>query len=127
MSETVRSESLLEMELRHARERAELIERLCVEHYTAGLHDRTQPGHAGTPRSLMEQITEKVAQQHQVLPSELRGPSRLAHLIEPRRQCWVELKQHNFTLIAIARFFGRDHSTICTGIQDYEKQQQEAV
>ena len=37
-------ESLIEMELRHAKERAELVEQIRQEAYTAGLHDRVKPG-----------------------------------------------------------------------------------
>lgn len=124
MTQGVRQESLLEMELRHARERAELIDRMCQDHYTAGLHDRTKPGSMSTPRSLMEQVTERVAMKHKVLPSELRGPSRHAHLTEPRRKVWVELKGQGFSVNSIARFFGRDHSTVLSGIHKFEQQQE---
>ncbi len=113
-------ESFLEMEMRHARERAELMERVRTEAYTAGLYDRTKPGSVATPSSLMEQLTEKVAMDFKVLPSELRGPSRFAHFTEPRRKVWTELQVRGYSLDQIGRFFGRHHTTILHGISEYQ-------
>jgi chromosomal replication initiation ATPase DnaA len=117
-------EGVLEMALRHAREYAALIERIRDEAYAAGLHDRAKPGSVTAPTSLMEQITEAVAAEHGVLPSELRGPSRFAQFIEPRRRVWAELRERGYSLSQIGRFFGRDHTTIMHGIREYQKSQE---
>ncbi|MCI5040041.1 MAG: hypothetical protein MRY81_10190 [Donghicola eburneus] len=117
-------ESLLEMEFRHAKERAALVERIRDEAYSAGLHDRTKPGTISGPTSLMEQITASVAAEHKVLPSELRGPSKFAQFIEPRRKVWAELQERGYSLSQIGRFFGRDHTTIGYGIKEFQKAQE---
>lgn len=116
----VQGETLLMMELRHAQERAELIERLTQEAYAAGLHDRAKPGTIGGALSLMEQITAKVAAEYKVLSSELRGPSAMRSFNAPRRAIWCELRERGYSFPQIGKFFGRDHSTIMHGVRQHE-------
>ena len=119
----VEGESILMMEMRHAQERAELIERLTQAAYTAGLHDRAKPGTVGGAISIMEQITARVAAEYKMLSSELRGPDRTRNFQEPRRIIWCELKDRGYSLPQIGRFFGRDHSSIYHGVQKHLKAQ----
>ncbi|MFV1644923.1 helix-turn-helix domain-containing protein [Phaeobacter sp. JH20_41] len=120
------TESLIEMELRHAKERAELVEKIRQDAYTAGLHDRMKPGSVATPSSLMEQVTETVAMAHKVLPSELRGPSRFDHFKIPRRKIWAELHDRGYSLEQIGQHFGRHHTTILSGIQKHKAELEKA-
>lgn len=120
------TESLIEMELRHAKERAELVEQIRQDAYTAGLHDRVKPGSVSTPVSIMEQVTETVAMAHKVLPSELRGPSRFQHFKAPRRKIWAELYGRGYSLEQIGQFFGRHHTTILSGIENHKSELEKA-
>ena len=115
----VAGESILMMEMRHAHERAELIERLTQEAYAAGLHDRTKPGTIGGATSVMEQITARVAGEFKMMTSELRGSNRTRNLQLPRRIIWCELKDRGYSFPQIGRFFGRDHSSIQHGVRKH--------
>ena len=72
-------------------------------------------------KSEMEVITEKVAADYNVLPSELRGTYRFSHFTEPRRVIWKALNDKGHSLPAIGRFFGRHHTTILEGINKLEE------
>lgn len=113
-------ESILQMQMRHAQEMAALIEEIRTEAYEAGLYDRMKPGTNNTPKSEMEVITEKIAADYNVLPSELRGANRFSHFTEPRRVIWKTLNDKGHSLPAIGRFFGRHHTTILNGINELE-------
>ena len=115
-----RIETFLMMELRHASERAELLDLATRDAYIAGLNDRPKTGSVGGALTLMEQVTERVSEEYKFTVKELRGPGRSHCFSEPRRVIWSELKQRGYSLPQIGRFFGRDHTTILHGLKAHE-------
>jgi chromosomal replication initiation ATPase DnaA len=111
---------MLMMELRHAQERAELIEQMTRDAYVAGLHDRTRPGTIGGALTLMEQITARVSEEYKMSVRELRGASRARIFNEPRRIIWCEAHDNGYSYPVIGRFFGRDHTSIIYGVKAHE-------
>jgi len=115
-----RREGFLEMEFRHAKERAELVELIKSESYAAGLNDRDKPG-TRQFASILSQITDRVAEEYGVSVRDLRGSCRFKSLHEPRRVIWIELRSRGFSLPQIGRFFGRHYSSIYHGIVKHKK------
>jgi uncharacterized protein YigA (DUF484 family) len=62
---------------------------------------------------LARRIIAEVAEDYQITPAILCGPSRKKGDVEARRYAAHELRRHNLPLKAIGRWLGyRDHSTI---------------
>ncbi len=110
-------ESLLEMEFRHAKERAALVERIRQDAYMSGLLDRSKPGNVDGATSMMERITSRVAMEYKVRPAEMRGPDRHKQFVEARWVAWAEMVDRGYSYPQIGRFFGRDHSTVMHGVR----------
>ena len=113
-------ESFLEMEFRHARERAALVEQIKIEAYDAGLLDRDKPGTRGST-SILVQVTNRVARDYGLSTKDLTGPRRHKVLQEPRRIIWTELHGRGYSMDQIATFFKRDYSSIHHGIAKLKK------
>lgn len=113
------TETLLAMEFRHAKERADLIADLMHESYAAGLNDRGKPGTISKMPTVMQQVTDRVAREYGMDPRELRGSSRTSDLHQPRRVIWCELRERGYSFPQIGRFFGRDHTSIKHGVDKY--------
>ncbi len=113
-------EGFLEMEFRHARERAALVEQIKIEAYDAGLLDRDKPGTRGST-SILVQITNRIARDYGVSTKDLLGYRRFKSLQEPRRVIWTELHDRGYSMDQIATFFKKDYSTIHHGITKFKE------
>jgi len=112
-----RVETFLMMELRHASERAELLDRATRDAYVAGLNDRPKSSNSGGAMTLMDQVTERISDEYKFTVKELRGPGRSHCYSEARRVIWSELKRRGYSLPQIGKFFGRDHTSILHGLK----------
>lgn len=109
------SETLMQMELRHVRERREKIKELQEKAFRAGQNDWARPN--SVPNEI-DLVTNEIAILYGVEPKDLRGPRRHSHLIEPRRVIWRELiTKRGVKSTRVGRYFNRDHSTILQGIK----------
>ena len=113
-------EGFLEMEFRHARERAALVEQIKIEAYDAGLLDRDKPGTRGSA-SILVQVTNRIARNYGLSTKDLMGPRRHKVLQEPRRVIWTELHDRGYSMDQIATFFKKDYSSIHHGIARLKK------
>ena len=63
----------------------------------------------------MEPIVAMAAFIHKVPEREIMGASRFRHVVEARQWVMMEARDAGLTFIEIARFIGRDHTTILHG------------
>lgn len=113
------TETLMQMELRHVRERRAKMKELEERAFRAGQNDWAKPNSAPNE---MDIVTKQIAGMYGVEPGELRGPRRHAHLTEPRRVIWRELiRNRGLKSTRVGRYFKRDHSTILQGVKALEE------
>lgn len=74
------------------------------------------------PRPSPSLLIGAVAHVHGLTASDLTGPSRQAHVVLPRQECyWRMREQFRFSLPEIGqRLGGRDHTTVLHGIRKYQ-------
>ena len=71
-----------------------------------------------TKRPMLKDILKNVAKKHGLPIRDMTLPSRHKRLIEPRRECYYEMRrQTGCSLEKIAVFMKRDHTTICHSIR----------
>lgn len=86
-----------------------------------------------TPRA--REIVTRAAQQHGITVAELLGRSQELRIAHARQQAYAELyalrdpqtEGARYTLPAIGRIFGRDHSTVLHGVRAHARRQQEGA
>lgn len=117
------TETLTELENRHAAEWAAKVEELTGDVFEKVLEDERQTV------GVMARVTRAIASEFDMTEAELRGPSRKRPLQLPRRIIWRTLRRADpdtFTLEKIGQFFGgRDHTSILHGLQQLERQEQQ--
>jgi chromosomal replication initiation ATPase DnaA len=72
-----------------------------------------------TPREIREALCAKIAAKHGLTTAELYGHSKLKKLAHARFEVWACLHAHGMSTPRIGRIFGRDHSTIISGLKRY--------
>ena len=74
-----------------------------------------------TPAQQTRLIIAEVAERHGITVEQIMGDSRKRHISWPRQEAMYELGRRSkwMSLTAIARFFGRDHTTILHGIRKH--------
>lgn len=76
----------------------------------------------GTPRAQIMTMIEGVAARHGFTRAAIMGRSRYKPLVHARQEAyWTVYKNTSFSYLAVARVFGRDHTTITHGINAHEK------
>ncbi len=111
------TETLEQMEIRHAMERAELMKRLVRHAYKAGSENRVL---RHGPRLAM--INHDVAQKHGVSASEMRSHVRKRKIAHARFEAFSKAKTAGFSLTQIGNYWGgRDHTTVLSGIRRHKQ------
>lgn len=64
----------------------------------------------------MADITAAVAVLHGLTADDLRGRSSTQRIARPRQEAMLIMREAGYSLSRIARFFGRDHTTVMHGI-----------
>lgn len=57
---------------------------------------------------------------HGVRIADIRGRSRLAHIVRARHECWWRLRRQGWSLPAIGREFGVDHTTVLAALRKFK-------
>lgn len=78
----------------------------------------------GTPRSTPERIALNVTKWHGVGIKDLRGPSRIPHIVAARHDWWSRLYESGLSYSEIARRCNRDHTSIMHGVRKHGISQQ---
>jgi chromosomal replication initiation ATPase DnaA len=74
-------------------------------------------------RGLLE-LLDRVCAQRGVTRSELCGDARTQSVAAARQELWWLIRHHpdrSYSFVEIARFFGRDHTTVLHGVAAYER------
>lgn len=72
------------------------------------------------------ELVEDVRRRRGVALTELCGKSRTQNVAAARQEVWWRIRHHPercYSLQEIARLFGRDHSTVRTGLLVYQRRQ----
>lgn len=118
-------ETLVEMQMRHAREMAQAIQRERDKAYKAGQENQPMPRIGKFVSAEMAEVVEAFAEHHGISVGDMVGPSKQKAFMVPRWAAWTELRARGYSLTRIGEFFGRDHTTILSGIRKYEQQRKE--
>jgi chromosomal replication initiation ATPase DnaA len=76
------------------------------------------------------ELVEDVRRRRGVALTELCGKSRTQNVAAARQELWWRIRHHPercYSLPEIARLFGRDHSTVRTGLLAYQRRQLDAA
>lgn len=69
-------------------------------------------------RPRMADIVAAVADKHDVTVADLKGPSRVKHIVAARFEAMARMYDLGiWSMPQIGRFFGRDHTTVLNGIR----------
>ena len=72
---------------------------------------------AGSLPSGGRAIAEQVARLHRVSFQDMRGHSRVGHLVKARCEAWARIRaETSMSLPQIGAIFNRDHTTILAGV-----------
>ena len=111
------TETLEQMEARHAAERAAWFKREVAKAYKAGSEGKVL---AKGPRLAM--INHTVAEKHGLRPSDLRSYSRKRKVAHARFEAFAKAKLAGFSLTQIGIYWGgRDHTTVMSGIRRHKE------
>lgn len=70
----------------------------------------------------MARIAEEVATRHRISVEELKSKSLQRRLAWPRQEAWWRMRlETRASYPAIARLFGRDHTTVIYGVRAFER------
>lgn len=62
-------------------------------------------------------VLEGVARYRQLSVDDLRGPSRLPHIVRARWEVMTILRRRGLSLVAIGRIVNRDNTTVSHGLR----------
>lgn len=71
-------------------------------------------------RDLVGEFTS-VAAKYGCLLGELMGPRKHRQAVHARQECWFLLRDRGWTYPRIGMLFDRDHTTVMTGVWNYEQ------
>lgn len=109
-----------QMEARHARERAELMQATALKMYRAGLK-RSALDEFSTPSQTLRSIAEQVAVKHDLSLADLKSASRMKPLARARFEYFARAHEAGFSLPQIGRTMNRDHTTVLNGIRRHKE------
>jgi len=77
---------------------------------------------AQSVRPIAIDVLREMASKYNVTIEDICGNRRTKELIDPRYEfCWIMNKKHKWTLTKIAKFLGKDHTTILHGINKFSE------
>ena len=72
-------------------------------------------------RSRVAQVVRRIAREHGCTVEDIYGRSRMGDVPRGRMRAYAVLRwSTNLSLPELGRIFGRDHTTILTGVRKYE-------
>lgn len=104
-----------EMETRHARERAECLSRMMSLAVTDLPRAMALVGCSG-----LDIVAQRVCGMYGVRIEALRSALRVRDLTVPRQHAFYLAQRAGYGLSDIGRYFGRDHTTVKSGIRAHE-------
>ena len=111
------SETLEQMEARHAAERAEFYRREIEEAYRAGMEGRPKG-----KRVTLRIINEEVAEENGLNAADLLTPTRsCTEVAHARFAAYDRAHKAGFSLSAIGKYYERDHTTVMHGIKRHKE------
>lgn len=97
----------LEMEARHAAERAFLLRQIKEKSYDLGAAGLPMQGGA-----TLHAVVANVAKSEGIPLAILLGRGRNKRIAKVRAEAYAIAQRHGFSSVDIGRYFGRDHSTV---------------
>ena len=77
----------------------------------------------GTPREKLMALLRLEASQDGIELSVLLGRSKEKEVSHCRQKCFHMMREMGYSCSAIGRLFGRDHTTVLSGIKQYQRRQ----
>ena len=74
------------------------------------------PRFADSPADVLRLAINHAAEHHGVTAAEIKGRSRLGHVVAARQDVFLELREAGWSFPRIGMAMGRDHSTVMHGV-----------
>ena len=92
------------------------------------LMEQYRKGPVNQKRATAHSLVELVAAKHGITTKELMSPTRKKNIVEARQEAMYRIKvSTGYSILEIARFFNKDHTTILHAISKYERKSRENV
>lgn len=78
-----------------------------------------------TPREHRLMRIRNICERHGVAFSDVMGRSRFKNVCAARKEAYTMLRDAGMHYDAIAKIFGRDHTTVVDGVERYRREQYE--
>ena len=74
------------------------------------------PRFADSPADVLRRAINRAAEHHGVTVAEIKGRSRLGHVVAARQDAFLALREAGWSFPRIGRAMGRNHSTVLHGV-----------